>query len=403
MPWHNHFRHQRYGPPNPSQYELVALPDTDWDKQQFVADTAIAARQIRRADVSGILLIHGTFVGTDALGLFRKLAHFWQPAGEWLKQSSKQLSHVIAQDAGNYSPQYAEFLEHTVNQDEGPHIPVHLFSWSGENHHLGRADGAIQLLQQLTQWQHLRPGRILCWGHSHGGNLLALLTNLLGSHRRVRRRFFRTVSRFYRWPGDRTVTNNTWRGMRKLLDQDEPVFPNHTFDMVTFGTPIRYGWDTGVAKRLLHFVHHRRSAGRRPDQAPYPITAGDFLQGKHGDCVHQLAIAGTNWAPTVLSWRARRADRRLHRLLQKGVPSRDLLTHLEQGGRVAEDGHTLLVDYGDPASQQTQHLAGHSIYPRREWLAFHLNEVASRFYSSPESRQPPAPSNQIVSNRDTTK
>lgn len=399
MPRHNHFRHQQYIPPASSQYELVAPNGAPWKPQQLVTNTANAAHQIRRANVVGILLIHGTFVGTDSLGLFRKLARIWQPGGDWLQQASKQLLDAIAQDAGNYTPQYAEFLEQAVNQDGGPHIPVRLFSWSGENHHLGRADGAIQLLHQLTQWQQLRPGRILCWGHSHGGNLLAILTNLLGSSQRVRQRFLKTISRFYRWSGDHAVAHDTWRAMRKLLQQEAHIFPDHYFDMVTFGTPIRYGWDTGIATRLLHFVHHRRCADRRPDQAPYPPTAGDFLQATHGDCVQQFGIAGTNWSPTVFSWRARRADRRLHRLLQQGVRSRDLLRHLEQGGRVAEDGHTLLVDYGDPSSQRVQHLGGHSIYTRLEWVAFHLNEVTRRLYSPPETPGSATAAHQVDSNR----
>ena len=400
MPRHNHFRHQQYGPPAPTQYELIAPTDIPWEQQQLATNTTDAVRQIRHANVSGILLIHGTFVGTDALGLFRKLAHIWKPGGEWLQQASKQLLDAITQDAGNYTPQYAESLEAAVNQEGGPHIPVQLFSWSGENHHLGRADGAIKLLNQLTQWQQLRPGRILCWGHSHGGNLLAILTNLLGSSHRVRQRFIKTISRFYRWSGDHAVAHDTWRAMRKLLQQESTIFPDHKFDMVTFGTPVRYGWDTGIASRLLHFVHHRCCENRRPDQAPYPPSAGDFLQATHGDCVQQLAIAGTNWSPTVFSWRARRADRRLHRLLQKGVRSRDLLTHLEQGGRVAEDGRTLLVDYGDPSNQQVQHLGGHSIYTRLEWLAFHLNEVANRLYSPAETPAPEPTTLQVNGNHD---
>ncbi|MEE3368078.1 MAG: hypothetical protein VX346_01910 [Planctomycetota bacterium] len=399
MPRQNHFRHQQYSPPDPTQHELVAPTGIPWEQQQLVTNTANAARQIRRANVSGILLIHGTFVGTDALGLFRKIAHIWKPGGKWLQQVSKQLLNAIAQDAGNYTPRYAELLETAVNQDGGPHIPVQLFAWSGENHHLGRADGAIKLLDQLTQWQQLRPGRILCWGHSHGGNLLAILTNLLGGSHRVRRRFIKIINRFYRWSGDHAVAQDTWRTMQRFLEKDGPLFPDHNLDMVTFGTPIRYGWDTGIATRLLHFVHHRCCADRRPDQAPYPPSAGEFLQATHGDCVQQIGIAGTNWSPTIFSWRARRADRRLHRILQKGVRSRDLLTHLEQGGRVAEDGHTLLVNYGDPANLQVQHLGGHSIYTRLEWLAFHLNEVTSRFYSSTETLRTVSAAHQVDGNR----
>ena len=395
MPRENHFRHQRYRHPEHSRFELLTPHQSDLRNPAALGETRGAALRLQRARVSAIVLIHGTFVGNDALGLFRKLARAWPPAGAWLKQSSKQLADALIQDAGNYTPQYAQRLEQAVNQAGGAHIPVQLFSWSGENHHLGRADGAIQLVRQLTRWRQLRPGRILCWGHSHGGNLLALLTNLLGSNGDFRHLFFKTVSRFYRWPGSRHIDTRAWRSARRQLRDPGQVFPEHTFDIVTFGTPVRYGWDTAVTNRLLHFVYHRPSADRRADQAPYPISAADVLQAEHGDFVQQLGIAGTNWAPSIFSWRARLADRGLHRLFQAGVPSRELFTHLDRGGRVADDGQTLLVDYGQPSGPPAQHLAGHAIYTRSEWLAFHLNEVARRFYDDTSHSQKsgsPAPS-----------
>ena len=301
MPPCNHFRHQRYGQPLHSRYELVTPAASSDRNSDWLAATRDAALLLRHANVSAIVLIHGTFAGNDSLGLFRKLARIWPPAAEWLKHSSKQLSDALLQDAGNYTTQYAQRLERAVNQHGGTAIPVHLFSWSGENHHLGRADGTIQLLQRLAQWPDLPPGRILCWGHSHGGNLLALLTNLLGSDGHFRHQFFEAVRRFYRWPGSRHVDTRAWRATQRQLESSANAFPGHDFDVVTFGTPIRYGWDTGVTERLLHFVYHRPSKNRRPDQAPYPITVADVLQANHGDFVQQLGIAGTNWAPSIIS------------------------------------------------------------------------------------------------------
>ena len=36
---------------------------------------------------------------------------------------------------------------------------------------------------------------------------------------------------------------------------------------MTFGTPIRYGWDSGGYARLLHFIHHRPAPGLPADRA----------------------------------------------------------------------------------------------------------------------------------------
>ena len=48
--------------------------------------------------------------------------------------------------------------------------------------------------------------------------------------------------------------------------------------------------------------------------------------------------------------------------------------------RVAEEGKTLLVDYGPVEGNVAQHLAGHAVYTRISWLPFHVEEVARRFY-----------------------
>lgn len=96
--------------------------------------------------------------------------------------------------------------------------------------------------------------------------------------------------------------------------------------------------------------------------------------------MQQVGIAGTNAMPAVLAWRAWLADQRLNRLLQPGLSPQDLLARLKLGVRVADKGTTLLVDYGPPAGNLAQHLAGHAVYTRHEWLLFHAEQVARRFY-----------------------
>ena len=106
-------------------------------------------------------------------------------------------------------------------------------------------------------------------------------------------------------------------------------------------------------------------------------TAGDYIQ--------QLGIAGTNFTPPFWAWRAWISDIRLGRLLQAGLRKRDTLARLKLGIRVHQDGETLLVDYGPAKGNITQHLAGHAVYTRLDWLLFHAEEVTRRFYQGADS------------------
>jgi hypothetical protein len=53
--------------------------------------------------------------------------------------------------------------------------------WSSENHHVGRLEGALGLVRALATHAELGAprGRILILGHSHAGQVFALVTQLL--------------------------------------------------------------------------------------------------------------------------------------------------------------------------------------------------------------------------------
>jgi len=87
-------------------------------------------------------------------------------------------------------------------------------------------------------------------------------------------------------------------------------------DVVTLGTPVRYGWDADGYGNLLHFIHHRPDDGLPDDRAPFLPSAEDILQAKQGDCVQQLGIAGTNFTPPA--WLA---DTRLGTYCSQGFAS----------------------------------------------------------------------------------
>jgi hypothetical protein len=340
-----------------------------------------------------VYLVHGTFLGDDALGLLRALARVQPNIAGWLKQRTKRTVDRLASDAGNYTAEYARGLEAMLNgpppdptaaghaaEGEPGRVPVRLFHWSSENHHLARAQAAVSLIDELSRQRFPPESRVLLWGHSHGGNVLALVTNLLAAEPAARRAFFRAVRGYYRPRRADRHDADVWLRVRQWLDADPRlrIFPQ--LDIVTFGTPIRYGWDCGGFANLLHFVHHRPREGLPVYQTTWPRSVDELQLAVDGDYVQFVGVAGTNFAPPVFDWRAWTADRRLNRLLQGHLRKRDLPARLQAGQRVAADGTTLLVDYGGEQDPGPHALAGHAVYTRRIWLAFHLEQVACHFY-----------------------
>jgi hypothetical protein len=267
---------------------------------------------------------------------------------------------------------------------------VRRFHWSGQNNHIARVDGAVRLIAELAALaeqlsrvsrQPDPAPRVLLWGHSHGGNVLALVSRLLGADSEARQEFFATTRCFYNpWLGSR-VDLPAWPRVAELLAEPQHPLRALALDLVTFGTPIRYGWDAGGCAQLLHFVNHRPSRERPPYQTAGSLRLGKFLAARDGDYIHQIGIAGSNFLPLPLAPRTLLADCRLHQLLQRGTLQGNIVRRIRCGLRVPDAGTTLLVDYGDASWNFPRHLAGHAVYTRSEWLPFHLAEIARHCYS----------------------
>jgi len=341
----------------------------------------LAGDAMRAADVGAIFLVHGTFAGTDGLGLVTALGRFIPGVARAFHGLMKSIVDGLAGENGNYTPEYGRLLENSLCHGGAERIPVRLFNWSSENHHLGRADGAVRLLDTLRALELPAHKRVILWGHSHAGNVFALLTNLLGEDQEAREKFFAAAEVYYRWPLLGWVDILVWEEMRKLLARERKPLGERPLDIVNFGTPIRYGWDRAGYAKLLHFVHHRPAPGHPPYRAKFPETVDEILEAKYGDYIQHLGIAGTNAMPPILAFRAWLADRRLHALLQPHLPAHGLLSRLKFGTRVADAGETLLVDYGHEHESLFTHMAGHAVYTRRKWMLFHTEEIVRRWYS----------------------
>ena len=173
---------------------------------------------------------------------------------------------------------------------------------------------------------------------------------------------------------------------------------------MTFGTPVRSGWDTDGFSSLVHVIHHRPIKDHEnPAEIIPAVTFGcegnslgdnftaattgvaEVLSAKHGDWVQAFAIAGTDIAPPL----KRKANARLGEFLERGLQQptphklKDKLrvTCARWGTRTRlhADGRNLLVDY--ESSQLTrfgparQAVLGHAIYTLKEWLPSQLTLV----------------------------
>lgn len=382
------FRHQIYQPGRPAApYHLVtpgAHPPVG--SEEFDRRMDAVGRALSESGVSAVYLAHGTFVGGDTLGIFAGLGRVFPSIGALAPRLVKRLVDRLTGELGNYTGEFAQCFETAINRPDRPHIPVRRFPWSGENHHLGRADGAVRLIEELAARREEHGGRILLWGHSHAGNIFALASHLLSGDRRAIDAFFEAAEIYYTWPVFNCVDIPVWARMRQLLVSNPAPLGSSVLDMVTFGTPIRYGWNAAGHGKLLHFVN-RRPAERLPEyRAVFPPRLDDVMMAADGDYVQQLGIAGTNFPPSVLAWRSRLADRRLHALFERGLPAAKQRERFAAGAIVPDAGTTLLVDYGPLDGGLARHMAGHALYTSRQWLLFHAEQTVRHFYT-PETDQ----------------
>ncbi len=372
MPSGNRFAHQVYSSNVPSApYEVLsAAQPTDESSVMHNLGSALRSRQVQ-----AVYLVHGTFAGTDSLGLIRELERLLPSVGTELRRRQKSIFDAVMGDVGNYSDEFADQLSSSINQHQPSSIPVRRFHWTGENLHLARATAAVRLLAELLDRADKGERRFLLWGHSHAGNVFALLTNLVGGDEASLRRFFAAGKRFFNLSVFGVLDAAIWpRVRRRVLDDVECLKRIH-LDIVAFGTPIRYGWETDGYESLLHVIHHRPVPDLPEYRAPFPRTVNELLEARHGDYVQQIGIAGTNLTPYLLAWRSWIAEFRFRRLLQPGIRRRDTLDRLLLGQRVPAEGKTLLVRYPNDGSGAAQLIFGHAIYTRLEWLGFHAQLV----------------------------
>ncbi len=365
MPLKNHFAHQKYHAEEPkAPWQLVEASYPPQQGSDAFAATLESFAGAVDGNVDAIWFVHGTFAGHDALGWFGQLERVIPAAGPVLKNLGKKLTDLLAGDSGNFTPSFVESIEVP--------IPTRRFVWSGENTHSGRCRAAIEFLDELLQ-RSSEEKRVMIWGHSHAGNVAALVTNLIGAEPWVRDQFFALVEPLFPKQDDRI---DMLSRVRAAIDSNLAM--NLEFDIVNFGAPITYGWDTAGYRKLIHIVNHLPQNGK-PEWIWSPVEAGKkFRGGAQGDFVHLFGITGSNFLPWLLTKTSRDSEAKLHDFLAPDCSRRDWWSRAGIGMRVAEEGETFLVRYENTDGHASETL-GHSVYTKAEWLAFHLELIAEMY------------------------
>lgn len=315
--------------------------------------------RLRGAGTHLVVFVHGSFVGNDPLALARAIEgavpRLSRLASALRGLTRAQVSRFLG-DLSNFPPEYVSRLASATG------VPAIDFTWSGENHHVARVQEAVRLAGMLAQHaqEDLGPeDRFLLVGHSHGGQLFALLSQLIAPSPAYGELVAAAAAR-----------GEDIRALEGHLER----LRRSAFDVVTFGTPPRYDYAPGARFRLLHLVNHRATPGR-------VASLRGLLHTRRGDYVHHLGAPGSDWpAPSA---RDRAINDRLDRVLGAGTDLRAWLRQVAVGLRVSPYGHTVLVDYGDQARVVPNFWEtgfGHAAYTRREAMLFHLRLITDHFH-----------------------
>ncbi len=421
MPQNNNFQHAPYSRSNPGDrvsyptFEPGPLTDSPAWKQAM----AQVGAQLSRANVKGVVFLNGhpfsDLFGSARLdevgGLKRgysrgisgleSLLALLRPTSNGIGKkrdpihpplsndsSTHEALDALAQEVGNFTTAYVKKFEEGLRGEGEAAVPCIRYLWSSIHHHVGRMEAAIAIIEFIRQWRAERSlskdDRILLVAHGHTGQVLALVSNLMTrGESEGRPRIFEILAKY--WEAD-PVEGRSVEQLEVLYQAliEQSLLGGGLIDMVTLGTPVRYGWDTDGCGRLMHVVNHRmiRSDGKRwLSKMELPQTAWEMPYQTGGDYVQQLAVAGTDVLPDSPEMEQANVD--LHDILEPYDGFERWLECTRRTTRCPKDGHSLLVEYGVQATEEDprQHLFGHGYYTQSRGMVFLAEQIAATLYA----------------------
>ena len=425
MPIGNNFQHAAYSRSDPGPrvaYREVA-PGAPPDSVAWLDAMARFGTDLSGAGVRAVLFVHGTFLSTDIFGVQRldeagglkrgysrgipgidALLALMREGSNGIPSlqgeskppftdgdETRALIDKQAGDAANFSSDYVKSFDTGINRTLSRSILCRRVLWSGEQHHLGRALAACVMLARLDTLASelsLKAGdRLLVQTHGQAGLVLALASNLLGPlDSTTLKTFFEPLEAYHQRTNASLEILTMLQGLKTKL-RESAFLDGVALDVVTYGTPVRYGWDSSRLGSVLHVVNHRmiRTDGKRwLAKMDLPQITMEMPLVWGGDYVQQLAVAGTDAVPSTPE--AHEANKALWELLEPYDGFERWLECARKAVRCQSDGQCLLVDYKDAAMitpiPPHDHIYGHAAYTRRNAILFNTTEIVQAFYSS---------------------
>ena len=301
--------------------------------------------------------------------------------------ATKRALDEQAGEAGNFTYRYVSLYQSAINQSVPSPIACRRILWSSEHHHLGRAIGAVRLLDSLRvlceSQKFGRGDRILVQAHGQAGLVLALASNLLCPSPITGRSKLLGVLAAYSEQNGQTELAAMVRRIDPLLSA-QSLLNGATLDVVTMGTPVRYGWDPSGLGNLLHVVNHRnlRTDGKTwLAKMELPQITMEMPIAWGGDYVQELAVAGSDAMPTTEA--AKATNKALWEMVEPYDGFERWLECARRAVRFPSEGRCLLADYKDctGSTNVRDHYYGHAAYTRLNAMLLNTTEIAKAFYS----------------------
>lgn len=423
MPNENNFQHDELSRKSPGERlataELTggALPESPaWFDSMADCGTRLA-----RAGVRAVLFLHGSIHGSDVFGMQRLdevgglkrgysrgvsgvdalLAAMREggngipalPGGLKPPLSNNDATRKMVDDqvgeAGNFTNAYVALFQQAINKHLSQPIACRRTLWASEHHHLGRAAAAVRLLHELRtlcEIQKLGKGdRILVQAHGQAGLVLALASNLLCPSPITKRPKLLGLLAAYAEQNGQADLAAKVRHIEPLL-ADHSLLNGATLDVVTMGTPVRYGWDLSGMGSLLHIVNHRnlRTDGKTwLSKMELPQVTMEMPIAWGGDYVQQLAVAGSDALPTTEA--AKAVNKAVWEMVEPYDGFERWLECARRAVRFPSEGGCLLVDYKDCTNSTNilEHYYGHAAYSRLNAMLFNTSEIIRSLYKDP--------------------
>ncbi|MDN5942025.1 MAG: hypothetical protein L0H94_09100 [Nitrospira sp.] len=421
MPNENNFQHDELSRKSPGDRLAMAelTPGVEPGSPAWFDAMAQCGATLSQAGVRAVVLLHGSIIGTDVFGIQRldevgglKRGYSRGVAGldallalmcegsngipllpNGLKpplandDATKKLLDDQVGDAGNFTNASVYQFRKAVNRNVSKTITCLRILWSAEHHHLGRAMAAVRLLddlRELCESQKLAAGdRILIQAHGQAGLVLALVSNLLcPSLISGRPKLLSLLSSY--------AEQSSQPDLSAAIERIEPLLKTGsllngaTLDIVTFGTPVRYGWDPSGLGKLLHIVNHRnmRTDGKTwLSKMELPQITMEMPIAWGGDYIQELAVAGSDAVPVTDA--AKAANKALWELVEPFDGFERWLECARRAVRIPSEGLGILADYKDStgSTNVSDHYYGHAAYTRLNAMLFNTTMIVRTLYS----------------------